>query len=74
MKPDMKTAENKYNMEVTVYYDIASKMYGIRETQSQVKDGVYVEATKHIDMTLEQLIELNNKISGFLETHKKFEK
>jgi hypothetical protein len=49
-------------------------MYGIRETQSQVKDGVYVEATKHIDMTLEQLIELNNKISGFLETHKKFEK
>jgi hypothetical protein len=65
--PNMMLAENRQADSVTVFYDYASKQYGLRKSEEVVKDGVHIEATKSITMTRDQLRKLLEDAKDFVE-------
>ena len=65
--PNMKVAEDRHSSRVTLFWDAATKQYGLRYTEEQIKDGVHIEADKNIILTKEQLLKLMDDAKTFLE-------
>lgn len=72
MKPNMNIALDGSSCCVEIYFDVGSKNYGVRKMEQVIKDGVYLSAEKHIDMTVEQLEKLVEQAKHFIGVHKKY--
>ncbi len=66
MMPNLDKAENKHTSSVTIFYDMATKKYGIRQSEEIIRDGVHIEATKNIVMTREELEKIVSDAATFL--------
>jgi hypothetical protein len=75
MKPDLKIAPDSESGHVQVYFDVGSKAYGIRKTERITrKDACYIEATKSIEMTIEQFGDFLEEATSFMGIHKQYSK
>lgn len=72
MKPDLQLAPDSDKSRVCIYFDIGSKSYGIKQTHTIIRDGVYFNAEKSIDLTLEQLQGIVDQARDFIGIHKKY--
>lgn len=73
IKPNLQVAEDRDNENFTIYYDAASKQYGIRETREIIKDGVHVYIQKSMEMNKVQLRKLMDDASKFYGVHNNYE-
>lgn len=67
MIPNMKIAPNSERERIQIFYDYGTKDYGIRQCTEIVRDGVYIETTKSICMTKEQLEKIINDAKTFIK-------
>jgi hypothetical protein len=65
--PNMDLASNHKTENVTLFYDVSTKKYGIRKSEEIVQDGVHIEATKSVVMTREQLEKLIETAKTFIK-------
>lgn len=73
MKPDLKIAPDSNMDNIEVYFDVASKAYGIKKTERIIRnDCCYIEATKSIEMTIQQFEDFLERATRFMGTHKQY--
>ncbi len=66
--PNMEIAPDNRDETVEIFYDAALKnLWGIRKIDKIVKDGVWIETTKCLTMTKEQLLELIEDAKDFVK-------
>jgi hypothetical protein len=66
MKPNLQIAPDSECERVEIYFDMASKVYGIRKIQTVIKNEVYVSTEKCMEMTLNQLERLIKDAQHFV--------
>lgn len=67
--PNMNFAENGKTERVTIGYDIAAKYYVIGKCETIIQDGVHLDATKTLVLTIEQMENLKEQINKFFGAH-----